>query len=219
MRVRVELRPTIRKMGVVAFDHDRARDLHARLVGGDRVASGDLAELVLPELVDRLGRQWPSLAGADSVHDAAVEVFVAYLREPERYDPSRSNLLSWLQMQAHGDLTNDYRSPKRSFDRRRVALMRDGVEGEDFARKLRLVRSDDYPSDVQREALDEALSALDDDRDRRLLALLLDGDTSTAAAANVLGISHLPDEEQQAEVKRNKDRIKAKVKRRLGGRP
>lgn len=206
-------------MEVVAFDYDRVRGLHARLVAGDRVASGELAELLLPELADRLNRQWPTLAGTDLVHDAVVEVFVVYLRHPERYDPSRSSLVSWLQMQAHGDLTNDYRSPKRSFHQRRVALMRDGVEGEDFARNLRLVRSDDYPSDVERDALDEALGALDDDRDRRLLALLLDGDTSTAAAATILGISHLPDEEQQAEVKRNKDRIKAKVKRRLGGRP
>ncbi len=204
---------------MVAFDHDQVRDLHARLVAGDRVASGDLAELVLPELVDRLRRRWPTLAGADAVHDAAVQVFVGYLREPERYDPSRSNLVSWLQMQAHGDLTNDYRSPRRSFHQRRVALMRDDVEGEDFARNLRLMRSDDYPSDIERDALDKALGALDDDTDRRLLALLLDGDTSTAAAANVLGISDLPDEEQQAEVKRNKDRIKARVKRHLGGRP
>ena len=203
----------------MAFDHDRVRALHVRLVAGDRVASGQLAEVLLPELADRLGRQWPTLAGTDAVHDAAVEVLVAYLRDPERYDPSRSNLVSWLQMQAHGDLTNDYRSPKRSFHQRRVALMREGVEGEDFARKLRLVRSDDYPSDVQRDAVDQALGALDDDRDRRLLALLLDGETSTAAAADILGLSHLPVDEQQTEVKRNKDRIKAKVKRRLGGRP
>ena len=203
----------------MAFDHDQVRDLHARLVGGDRVASGELAEILLPELAARLGRQWPGLAGTDAVHDAAVDVLVAYLREPERYDPSRSNLVSWLQMQAHGDVTNDYRSPRRSFHQRRVALMRQGVEGEDFARNLRLVRSDNYPSDVERERLDQALSTLDDDRDRRLLALLLDGDSSTAAAAEVLGIGHLPVDEQQAEVKRNKDRVKAKVKRQLGGRP
>ena len=205
-------------MKVVAFDHNRARALHARLVAGDRVASDELAEFVLPEVADRLGRQWPTLAGSDAVHDAAVEVFVAYLREPERYDPSRSNLVSWLQMQAHGDLTNDYRSPKRSFHQRRVALLREGVEGEDFARNLHLVKSDDYPSDVERGALDDALTALDDDRDRRLLALLLDGDTSTETAAVVLGISHLPLDEQRNEVKKNKDRIKAKVKRRLGSR-
>lgn len=72
-------------------------------------------------------------AGTDGVHDAAVEVFVAYVRDPERYDPSRSNMVGWLQMQAHGDLTNDYRSPKRSFHQRSVSVMRDGVEGEDFA--------------------------------------------------------------------------------------
>lgn len=127
--------------------------------------------------------------------------------------------MSWLYMQAHGDLTNDYRSPKRSFHQRRVALLREGVEGEDFARNLRLVESDDYPSDVERDALDGALTALDDDRDRRLLGLLLDGDTSTEAAADALGIGHLPVEEQRIEVKRNKDRMKAKIKRHLGSRP
>ena len=204
---------------MVAFDHDRVRALHARLVAGDRVASAELAETVLPELTKRLEGRWPSLAGTDAVHDAAVEVFVAYLREPEGYDPARSNLVSWLQLQAHGDLTNDYRSPKRSFHQRRVALLREGVEGEDFARNLRLVKRDDYPSDVERDALDGVLAELPDDRDRRLLALLLDGDTSTESAVTVLDIGHLPVEEQRAEVKRNKDRIKAKVKRHLGTSP
>jgi len=203
----------------VAFDHDRARELHARLINGDRVASEELAALILPELVIRLSGQWPTPAGTDAVHDAAVEVFVAYLGHPEQYDPSRKNLVSWLQMQAHGDLINDYRSPKRSFDRRRVSPIREDVEAEDFARNLRLVKSDDYPSDVGRDALDKALGALDGDEDRRLLALLLDGDTSTEAAAEVLGISHLPLDVQRAEVKKNKDRIKAKVKRHLGSQP
>ena len=206
-------------MEVVAFDHDRARELHARLVNGDRVASEELARVVLPEVAERLGRQWPALAGTDAVHDAAVEVFVAYLRDPHRYDPSRSNLVSWLYMQAHGDLTNDYRSPTRSFHQRRVAPLRESVESEDFARNLHLVESDNYPSDIERDALDNALRALDDDRDRRLLALLLDGDTSTEAAADALGIGHLPAEEQRIEVKRNKDRIKARIKRHLGSRP
>lgn len=208
-----------RKVEVVAFDHEVARELHARLVDGDRVASEELAREVLPEVVGRLGRQWQAFAGTEAVHDAAVEVFVAYLRDPNRYDPSRSNLVSWLYMQAHGDLTNDYRSPKRSFHQRRVAPLRENVESEDFARNLHLVESDIYPSDLDRDALDDALGALDDDRDRRLLALVLDGDTSTEAAADALGIGHLPLEEQRSEVKRNKDRIKARIKRHLGSRP
>lgn len=203
----------------MAFDHDLARELHARLVDGDRIASEELARVVLPEVVGRLARQWRALAGTDAVHDAAVEVLVVYLRDPQRYDPSRSNLVSWLYMQAHGDLTNDYRSPRRSFNQRRVAPLRESVESEDFARNLRLVESDTYPSDVERDALDDALTALDHDRDRRLLALLLDGDTSTKAAADALGIGHLPMEEQQIEVKRNKDRIKARIKRHRGSRP
>jgi RNA polymerase sigma factor (sigma-70 family) len=192
--------------------------LHARLVAGDLVASAELAEMILPEVRRRLDRQWPGLAGTDAVHDAVIDVFVAYVREPGRYDPSRSNLVSWLQMQAHGDLINDYRSPTRSFFQRRVSLLREDVEGEDFARKLRLVKEDDYPSDTERALLEEAFAKLDDARDQHLLALMIDGDTSTKAAAEILGLDHLPLDEQRAEVKRNKDRIKAKVKRHLGNR-
>lgn len=200
----------------MAFDHDRVRALHARLVTGDPVASAELAEIVLPEVVVRLARRWPRTRGTDQVHDAVVEVFVQYVRSPIRYDPARSTLVGWLQMQAHADLTNDYRSPTRSFHHQRVTLIpSDTVANTVSVRKLGLVSTDTYPAEEEREALDRVLAAVVNPVDRRLLALIVDGDSSTAAAAKVLGICDRPVDEQQQLVKQNKDRVKAQVKRLL----
>jgi hypothetical protein len=200
----------------VAFDHDQVRALHARLVAGDPVASAELAEIVLPEVAVRLARRWSRARSTDQVHDATVEVFVQYVRSPTRYDPARSTLVGWLQMQAHADLTNDYRSPTRSFHQQRVTLIpSDGVANSPSVRKLGVVNTDTYPSDEEHEILDQAMAAVADPVDRRLLALIVDGDTSTAAAAEVLGICDRPVGEQRQLVKQNKDRVKAQVKRLL----
>ncbi len=200
----------------MAFDHDQVRALHARLVAGDPVASAELAEIVLPEVAARLARRWPRARSTDQVHDAIVEVFVQYVRSPTRYDPARSTLVGWLQMQAHADLTNDYRSPTRSFHQQRVTLIpSDAVANSPSVRKLGLVNTDTYPSEEEHEILDQVMAAVADPVDRQLLALIVDGDTSTAAAAEVLGICDRSVGEQQQLVKQNKDRVKAQVKRLL----
>jgi hypothetical protein len=49
--------------------------------------------------------------------------------------------------------------------------------------------------------------------ERRVLALMLDGERSSAAYAQVLGITGLPAAEQEREVKRAKDRIKKRLER------
>lgn len=216
----VELRLGRRKEATVALDHDRVRALHARLVAGDPVASAELAEVVLPEVAVRLARRWPRAQGTDQIHDAIVEVFVQYIRSPTRYDPARSTLIGWLQMQAHADLTNDYRSPTRSFHQQRVTLMpTHAVANETSVRKLSLVSADTYPAEEEHETLDLVMAAVGDPVDRRLLALIVDGDTSTAAAAEVLGICDRPVDVQQQLVKQNKDRVKARVKRLLRSHP
>ena len=70
-----------------------------------------------------------------------------YVRSPTRYDPARSTLVGWLQMQAHADLTNDYRSPTRSFHQQRVTLIpSDAVANSPSVRKLGLVNTDHIPA-------------------------------------------------------------------------
>ena len=95
----------------------RALDTHQRLLRRDPAASLDAADLLLDPLVKRLRTKWPGVTYLDACYDAAVEVIVTYLEAPDRYDPARSALLTWLSMQAHGDLLNDYASPQKAFER------------------------------------------------------------------------------------------------------
>jgi hypothetical protein len=52
--------------------------------------------------------------------------------------------------------------------------------------------------------------------EQRVLALLADGERSTAAFARVLGLTDSPEDEQRREVKRVKDRIKRRLQRARG---
>lgn len=83
--------------------------LHQRLLHGDPVASSEFAEAFLEELVLRL-RARAARAGyaADDtlIKDAAVDALLNYFREPTKFDPNRSGLMTYLTMSAHGDLIN-----------------------------------------------------------------------------------------------------------------
>jgi hypothetical protein len=58
--------------------------------------------------------------------------------------------------------------------------------------------------------------AFPDERDRRLIWLVcVEGSRSTDEAATILGLTDLPKEQREAEVRRNKDRVMRRL-RRLG---
>jgi 3-dehydroquinate synthase class II len=57
----------------------------------------------------------------------------------------------------------------------------------------------------------------DSERDIEMANLILSKERDTSAYAEILGISHLQFEEQQQEVKRNKDRIKKVLDRKMKG--
>lgn len=71
---------------------------------------------------------------------------------------------------------------------------------------------------IQRElppALERLISSLTNDRDRRLLVLMTDGERSTEQFAIELGIQNLSQSEKEQIVKRHKDRLKKKLQRYL----
>jgi FixJ family two-component response regulator len=55
---------------------------------------------------------------------------------------------------------------------------------------------------------------LPDPRDRKLLALIVEGRTEVDSYATALGISHLPEEERRVHVKRHRDRVLKRLQRR-----
>lgn len=201
----------------MAVDHNRVHAAHERLLTGDPTATAELFELLLRPLVDRLNSRWPTRTHTDETHDAAINVLVDYIAAPQRFDPARSTLLHWLGVQAHADLINDYRSTKKAFERDLilvddVAKARSGRKRPGVTRK-RPASYDDYPSERDSPFLRRVAAAFPDPADRGLIRLMSDGERSTVAAAEVLGVGDLPPKEQAFVVKRHKDRIMKKLRR------
>lgn len=198
----------------------QALEIHQRLLSGDPTASLDAADLLLDPLVNRLRAKWPSQNYIEACHDVATEVIVIYLQAPQRYDPARSALLTWLTMQAHGDLLNAYTSPQKKFERDWIVesdLSRDDSDG-DAAVQLgdQMAWLDAVPALDASRVLASVRAAFPEERDRRLIWLMcIDGVHSTDDAAAVLDLMHLPPHERAAAVKRHKDRVMRRL-RRLG---
>jgi RNA polymerase sigma-70 factor (ECF subfamily) len=196
----------------------QALEIHQRLLNADPTASLDATELLLGPLITRLRGRWPGSSYTEACYDAATEVIVIYLEAPDRYDPKRSALLTWLAMQAHGDLTNHYKSPQKRFERSWLvesALSRADPESDTSVRLGEQVPwLDAEPSFDASPALTAVRDAFPDERDRRLISLTFFEDVhSTDAAAAVLGLMELPERERSAAVKRHKDRVMKRLRR------
>lgn len=200
---------------------------HAELVeGADPTTPARLAEL----LIGPLRRRFQGFRALDwDTVDSTIGWSIArYLREPTRFDPERGGLLPYLWQDVQGDLLNDAE--------RRTVPMADGYEstGERPRRARREVPDSDaveVERDHRNPSVDEeVLDVIDpydlppalverartelgrfDQRDQALLDLLGGGVRETAPYAEVLGISHLDVDTQRREVKRHKDRLKARL--------
>ncbi len=197
----------------------QALEVHQRLLHGDPTASADAATLLLKPVVAHLRRKWPGLAYTDACHDAAIDVLVEYFADPSRYQPSRSSLVRWLVMQAHGDLLNDHASKPKQFERLWLvesALPADPSTGEVQRVGDQSPSFDTLPEVDGSTVLTAVRDAFPNERDRQLIWLMcIEGSHSTEEAAKVLGLAGLPPAERTAEVKRHKDRVMRRL-RRLG---
>lgn len=195
---------------------EQALEVHRRLLLDEPTAPLDATELLLGPLTGRLCAQWSKL-DRDACHDAATEVLVQYLQAPARYDPTRASLMSWLFLQAHRDLINDYESKQKSFERAWLVesdLLPDRITGESAQLDEHLPPTEMTPRPAPSRIITAIRNALPDEMDRRLLWAIADeGSRSTDEAANILGLMHLPPAERAAEVRKNKDRIMKRLRR------
>jgi RNA polymerase sigma-70 factor (ECF subfamily) len=195
--------------------------LHDRLLSGDPAATAEAAEALLDALAGRLRRARPDVQDPQLVEDAAIEAVLGYLKQPERYDPHRASLMGYLLMAAKRDLSNLLAKERRH------AFHAVSLDGDSPSVELLLV---DRNTSVEDEALaglgaelPAGMSRVDamrliaeeipDERDRRLLVLMAEGERQTSAYAVLLGIAHLSPEAQRREVKRHKDRLTKRAAR------
>jgi hypothetical protein len=200
--------------------------LHRRLVDADPVASADLATTYLIPLIASLTESNSRRIPSDFVEEAADEALVCLIKNPERFDASRNSaslpLFAHLRLAAQRDLQNILRKEKRH---RRGRVTMEAVEDSPSAGKY-LGRNDDPSEGLQlREEVEKADGKIFrfvreglSDGEHQALELMRRGERKTAAFARVLGIEHLAKKEQQAEVKRVKDKLKKRIEREDHGR-
>jgi DNA-directed RNA polymerase specialized sigma24 family protein len=202
---------------VARVERQEQDDLHRRVLNRDPTAKADVFETLLDPLIDSLGYRWPGLRGEDQLRDNAIDSVFNYLAAPERYDPKRCSLLTYLRMDAHNDLINAYRSPAQAV--KVVPLPEESHSGVRDGRRLRkvdsaLISTDSYPSDSPLAGLvRQVVDAFPDKHDREIVTLLMQGQRSTTIYAQVLGLSGLSASEQEKRVNREKDRIRKRLRR------
>lgn len=185
---------------------------HSRMLDpGDPTAFVALAEWIYGDLL----RKTRLLAGRNAdpalVEEAVGSALLEYLDDPRRYDPNKSSLLDYLRMAAYRDYLNAVDKEKR---RAALSLSHDDGRERDIVDDTQAIHQLVQRIDME-SLFQEIAVAFDDPTDRQIVGLLLDGERNYAFYAQALDITHLPDEEQNAQVKRVKDRV-AKRLRRIG---
>ena len=186
------------------------REIHKRLLKGDPIAPAELAEGVYGKLIDRLAFRYRNPQHRDLIADAVADALMAYIKHPDRFLPSKRSLMGFLTMAAEGDLKNALAKTKRQKNRE---IPLEPVElGANDGNEISRTEDPDLQIDGAR--LREHIHDLfDDPTDRAMIDLMIEGERSTRAFAEVLHIENLPEQTQRAAVKRHKDRLKKRIQR------
>ena len=182
--------------------------LHERVLTGDPVSPVDIFQRLMDPLVDALRHDLPCTE--DEAYDSSVDAVLAYLEAPGRYDRNRGRLSTYVMDIAKKRSIDRIRS--RTTSQRREDAYATAVEVHSANPK------ESMETTVEAQVLwQKVQNAVPNERDRRMLKLILAGERSTKEFAKVLGLRGLPPLDQRREVKQHRDRL-LKVLERLGKR-
>lgn len=180
--------------------------LHQRLLERDPLAYFD----VFPMYMERIAKKLEELRyDVDVARDAALDTVLAYREKPERYDPRKVHLFTYIMGVARHKAVDRWRSVQAQGHREKkqadVELLRrtpkDPVEQmETYVRVRQLM-----------DLLEEE-GALNE-QDQAMFRLFLMGEGSTEELAKVLRLPPMSREDQQLEVKRHRDRLMKRLGR------
>src|SRR5262245_48751786 len=92
---------------------------HERLMAGSSpTVTSEIAEVFTPTLSKSLCRQFFNIADPTLIDTAVTDAVIGYFAHPERFDPIRSSLFTYLRLRAASNLLNElarerrYESPK-----------------------------------------------------------------------------------------------------------
>ena len=192
--------------------------LHLHLGDLNPAAVADVCQAYLNPLLAWLAARYPTI-DPHLRQTAAHDALLTYVQSPQAYDPTRSDLASYLRMAARWDLANLLkREGKHHQGRVAWAVVEDAVEGGN------LLGAEDPSLPLERaeetqewQAFLETLAENFTAEERNVLELMLAGEKKTGVYAKVLGMDGRPATEQEREVKKVKERIKKRLERGVQG--
>lgn len=152
-------------------------ELVAGIGHGERRA---LAEVLRRE-GDRLVAVARAICGSERAEDVSQEVFVALWQRPDRFDPSRGSLRSFLLLQARSRATDVMRSEGSRAARERSSSTSDAVR-----QRGRFQVEDDVIGRIGAVAVQAALATIPE-REREVIALAYFGGRTYNEVALLLG--------------------------------
>jgi hypothetical protein len=193
----------------MSFDPAALLAVHGRLLTGDPTASADLFELAYGPLVGHAIKKHAAFGmDQDRARDLAVEALASLVERPGVFDPLKGNLFGFLCMMLDGDAKNAGRDKAN----RREKFSEFAVEVEKVGGNS-YVTSPETRVDAERIMLRYGAEIVVEEGDHEVLRLILEDERDYDAYAVALGISHLPQEQKRAEIKRRKDRIEKRLER------
>jgi RNA polymerase sigma-70 factor (ECF subfamily) len=200
-----------RALTMTTTDRNVLHQIHLRVVDGDVTAPSELFVAVQGPLAATVRQRLGGQISLEDAGDMATDAILEYLRQPDRFDPSRSGLFGYLLMIARGDALNHLRDMGKAasnFARLVELWLPDGNTTDEDSELRRL--------DAERILRDHRADLVRDDGDDEVLRLYLEGERATAEYSAALGVQHLTEAEQQDLVKTRKDRIEQRLKRLRG---
>lgn len=184
--------------------------LKNRLLNHDETARSEVFLQHYEPLTNLMVHRFRSL-DQDIIADVVFDALTALVAVPSKFDPLRSSMRTFLALVVHRDLINLLRKPFFKQELHRLDV-------DDPFRPVSLQElsnpEDEYILGESMDLFHQKLTTIfPDQKDRQMADMVLAGIRKTSAYANVLGVEHFTHSEQKNIVKREKDRIKVKMKR------
>lgn len=195
----------------------RELELHLAIKGKSDIALSRLYEMHGVQIVRILKSKYHSTAKRDEalIFDAVNEAFLGYFNNSGTFNPEKYKLFTFLLVAADRDLQNLLVKERKHLNRK--DLPEDVELQEIFWNSIMKAHSsadDTIHIDETMTAIQKILENLfSTDQDVELAWMVLANVRETEPYSEILGIEMLEISEQQAEVKKIKDRIKIVLKR------
>lgn len=189
-------------------------DFHQRILArDDPVAFAALAEELYHPLVQDVRKRAGSNSDATLVEESVGQALLDYHDRPERYDPLRASLHSYLAMAAYRDFQNAQAREQR-ITARQVSLFDPALQAQGLTESQEIAEIIESQSQVE-ELWHFINRSFPDPAERRIVTLIINNIRSPEPYARVLGLADLPGEEQLRQVQLAKYRITRRLRRRI----